>query len=351
MGKRLTTDRRLNMMNLLVSVLVFGTGLVLFFEFHVGDGAHRTESFGLGKGFWLDVHQAAAIGFLICFAVHIQRHWKYIKTVARSAGAQTSPRRRGRPRTSRSLLFVATLVVMWAGFYAWIAFPGATLENGEFHGWIDVHNSVGLLFLIGMRVHIIRRWRRIFTRRGAIMGRAARRKPADRGRKRMIKAGAKRSRRRSTEYVRVDTGKCIACWKCIDECTHGALGSLNLWFHKHVVIKDSGKCTRLQTLHRRVPEWCVRSIVIQCRERLLTSAISGCKERFPSSAAPAAQDTGSPIRGISRPVVSFNCQRALRNSTVPVLSLAHSVPDAYPVVPYLFGDPGKSTPLSDASEP
>jgi uncharacterized Fe-S center protein len=53
---------------------------------------------------------------------------------------------------------------------------------------------------------------------------------------------AKRSRRGSTKYVQVDTGKCEACWKCIDECAQGALGSLNLWVHKHVVIKNSEKC-------------------------------------------------------------------------------------------------------------
>jgi Fe-S-cluster-containing hydrogenase component 2 len=57
-----------------------------------------------------------------------------------------------------------------------------------------------------------------------------------------MKASARRSRRRSTKYVRVDTGRCTGCWKCLDECTQGALGSLNLWFHKHVVIRDPEKC-------------------------------------------------------------------------------------------------------------
>ncbi len=56
-----------------------------------------------------------------------------------------------------------------------------------------------------------------------------------------MKASAKRSRR-STRYIRVDADKCTACWKCIEECQYGVLGALNLWFHKHVVVRESEKC-------------------------------------------------------------------------------------------------------------
>jgi ferredoxin len=57
-----------------------------------------------------------------------------------------------------------------------------------------------------------------------------------------MKAGRMRSRRRSTKHIRLDTGKCKACWKCIEECKYGALGYVNLWFHKHVVVRDPEKC-------------------------------------------------------------------------------------------------------------
>ncbi len=92
------------MTNLLASILVFGTGLVLLIEFHVGDGAHRPEFSGLSKGFWLDIHQAAVIGFLICFLAHIQRHWKhvirrrrYIVTARAGAIHRDAPRSGNRP--------------------------------------------------------------------------------------------------------------------------------------------------------------------------------------------------------------------------------------------------------------
>jgi len=59
-------------------------------------------------------------------------------------------------------MLIIGLVVILAGFYAWAAMPGETLEHETYHDWIDVHARVGLFFLIGMGVHIKRRWQRIF---------------------------------------------------------------------------------------------------------------------------------------------------------------------------------------------
>ena len=161
MGKRKTANRVLNILNLFISVCVFGTGLILFLKFHTGNGAHRTEWLGLGKAFWLLIHQASAIGFLTGSTFHLQRHWKYIKMVAKRWRRNLPPRVKSTTR-EQILLLLAALVVMWAGFYAWIAMPQATLEVKEYHRWIDVHNIAGLFFLTGMNVHIKRRWRRLF---------------------------------------------------------------------------------------------------------------------------------------------------------------------------------------------
>ena len=163
MGKKARINRTLNILNLLISVVVFGTGLILFSQFHVGDGAYRKECLGLGKGFWLVIHQVSAIGFLIGFVVHILMHWKYIKMVAKRWRVNLSNRIKSTTR-EQILLLTAMLVVMWAGFYPWITMPGATLEVETYHNWIDVHNIVGLIYLLGITVHIIRRWRRMFAR-------------------------------------------------------------------------------------------------------------------------------------------------------------------------------------------
>jgi hypothetical protein len=176
MGKKARVNRRLNILNLFIAILVFGTGLVLFVKFHVGDGAHRREWLGLGKVFWLVIHQASAIGFLIGFAIHIQMHWKYIRMVVKRWHVNL-PRRLKSTTRNQILLLIATLVVMGAGFYPWIVMPGATLEVETYHNWIDVHNIVGIIFLIGVAMHTTRRWRLFFTRRRNTSKRAALRQP------------------------------------------------------------------------------------------------------------------------------------------------------------------------------
>lgn len=157
----LTTNRALNWFNFLISVLVFGTGLVLFIKFHMGEGAHRKEWLGLAKWVWLTVHQIAAVGFLAGFAIHIQRHFKYIKMVAKR-WRKNLPNRIKRTTFEQILLLAATMIVTGAGFYTWITMPGATLAIQRYHDWVDVHNRVGIFLILGMAVHVIRRWQRMF---------------------------------------------------------------------------------------------------------------------------------------------------------------------------------------------
>jgi hypothetical protein len=164
MAKKAVINRTLNILNLVTSIIVFGTGLILFTQFHVGDGAYHTEWLGHVKSFWLNIHRAAAITFSIGFALHFQTHWKYIKTVAKRWRVNLPEKVKSTTR-EQVLLLSAALIVVCAGFYAWIMMPGATLENETFHHWIDMHNIVGITFLIGISIHIIRRWGRIFHSR------------------------------------------------------------------------------------------------------------------------------------------------------------------------------------------
>ena len=159
--KKKNINRRLNILNLFISLFVFGTGLILFIQFHMGEGAHRKEWLGIEKTLWLTVHQISAIGFLVGFATHLQMHWKYIKIVAKRWRISLPKKIKSRTR-EQILLFIATLVVVWAGFYPWIVMPGATLEVEKYHEWIDVHNRVGIFLVIGMAVHIVRRRGRLF---------------------------------------------------------------------------------------------------------------------------------------------------------------------------------------------
>lgn len=49
--------------------------------------------------------------------------------------------------------------------------------------------------------------------------------------------------RRETEYIQLNTGKCKACWKCIESCTQNVLGKIDIWIHRHAKIINPYNCT------------------------------------------------------------------------------------------------------------
>ncbi len=45
-----------------------------------------------------------------------------------------------------------------------------------------------------------------------------------------------------TEYIRLDTHLCKACWKCVEICPNGVFGKVKLLVHKHSRIDYAEKC-------------------------------------------------------------------------------------------------------------
>ncbi|MDD5312220.1 MAG: 4Fe-4S binding protein [Dehalococcoidia bacterium] len=45
-----------------------------------------------------------------------------------------------------------------------------------------------------------------------------------------------------TEYIRLDTRLCRACWNCVDSCPNGVIGKTWPVFHKHAHIDYAGRC-------------------------------------------------------------------------------------------------------------
>jgi ferredoxin len=45
-----------------------------------------------------------------------------------------------------------------------------------------------------------------------------------------------------TTYIQLDTKKCIACWKCQEECKYHVIGRINLPWHKHTRFVNSSNC-------------------------------------------------------------------------------------------------------------
>jgi Pyruvate/2-oxoacid:ferredoxin oxidoreductase delta subunit len=46
-----------------------------------------------------------------------------------------------------------------------------------------------------------------------------------------------------TSHVQLDTRKCKACWRCLEDCQKQVIGKVNLPWHKHALIINSDKCT------------------------------------------------------------------------------------------------------------
>lgn len=47
----------------------------------------------------------------------------------------------------------------------------------------------------------------------------------------------------NTEYISIDTGMCIACWKCVEICGKKVIGKVDLFFHKHARLKKPQDCS------------------------------------------------------------------------------------------------------------
>jgi ferredoxin len=46
-----------------------------------------------------------------------------------------------------------------------------------------------------------------------------------------------------TLFVKLNTEKCKACWKCIESCKNRVIGKVDLPWHKHVLLTAPDKCT------------------------------------------------------------------------------------------------------------
>ncbi|MFA6450805.1 MAG: DUF4405 domain-containing protein [bacterium] len=241
MSKRNVTNRRLNIINIVSTAAVFGTGLILLIEFHVGGGGCREQFMNMSKSFWLTIHKAAAVMFFAGAAIHIALHRKYIKTIAGRWGAGLGRKLKARS-IRQTLLFAASAVVIGTGFYLWAAYPGAALNNEKFHHLLDVHNIIGLMMLISMSAHIIGRRQRIFRA-------SAKAAPsAGAGAGILHRRGASILfhnpfvRHTQTMHVSVDVRKCKACCACAAVCGNDVLEIIDLRIHRHVHVSRAEKC-------------------------------------------------------------------------------------------------------------
>jgi uncharacterized Fe-S center protein len=48
--------------------------------------------------------------------------------------------------------------------------------------------------------------------------------------------------RSKTPFIQLNTRKCKACWKCIEDCPKQVINKIDLPWHKHAVIAEPGNC-------------------------------------------------------------------------------------------------------------
>ena len=58
-----------------------------------------------------------------------------------------------------------------------------------------------------------------------------------------MRQGIFRSDRTRTAHVQLDTSKCKACWKCLEDCPNQVIGNVDLPWHKHALIINPDNCT------------------------------------------------------------------------------------------------------------
>ena len=157
----------INWLMVVTGLLVFATGLVLFFAFHIGEGAFTASAFGISRLVWLNVHRLSAAVLFAAAAFHVALHGRAL--LSRVSGALETLAAGAGPGIN-IVFYLAFCITAVCGFAAWFFVPGTTPLDGPLliglippwrHPWLDVHNMAGLAALALSAHHLAHRWRRM----------------------------------------------------------------------------------------------------------------------------------------------------------------------------------------------
>jgi 2-oxoglutarate ferredoxin oxidoreductase subunit delta len=206
----------LNLLNLVFFLIVAFTGSVIQTQYHMHGLPEAYSVMGFGKAEWALLHKASAVVFFAGLVVHCLVNWGFVATsTKRIFNGKISP------LLSHSyVLFLISAPACLTAMASWILFGGE--ERARF-ALVETHDKLGWLLVIFGLIHLISRSGRMIN-----IFRKAREKA-------MI--GKNR-----TEYIHFDSGKCKACWKCIEVCPEDVFGKINLLIHKHVKIVSRDHC-------------------------------------------------------------------------------------------------------------
>ena len=150
------------------AAVLFSTGLVLLFRFHVGGGAFAARAFGIDKLIWLNVHRLFALLVIAGVAAHVALHWRAL--IFRLTMTATGRRR----LDLEPILYAACFVSALTGLAAWFILDGSSPLFGPAlvgplsharHHWIDAHHLTSLLALTLVAHHVGHRMHGMIRRR------------------------------------------------------------------------------------------------------------------------------------------------------------------------------------------
>lgn len=173
-----------------------------------------------GKGIFISARDRFYLNLcnLVFFAslvAHCLVNWGFVATSTRRIF-------NGKPNPFLShsyLLFLISVPACFTAMTSWILFGG---EERTRFALVETHDKLGWFLIIFGLIHLVSRSGRMIstfrkTREKTMIG-------------------------NRTEYVRFDSGKCKACWKCIEACPKDVLGKINILIHKHVKIVSREHC-------------------------------------------------------------------------------------------------------------
>lgn len=209
----------LNLGNLIFFLIVAFSGCAIQIRYHMHSAPDVTSTMGFDRAGWVLMHKASTVVFFAGLAVHCLLNRGFI-----TAGTRRIASGILKPFSSHSYwLFLISVPLCLTAMVSWIFFGGN--EQARFV-LVETHDKLGWFLAVFGLIHIIKR-------SGGMV--SAFRKPKQTNRIMRGKSG--------TKYICLDSGKCKACWMCLDACPNDVLGKINILIHKHVKIVNRDHCT------------------------------------------------------------------------------------------------------------
>lgn len=163
--KKSTTFFYVNTIIFFPFILLALSGLLIQFNYHLGDMADTAVVLGLNRYEWLLLHKITAVISIIGLSVHLFLHMSWLKTVFFKKLFKKS----SRTIKITSWLLILAVATALTGIISWLLAPAMTHTR---HSAIEIHDKLGILLIILFVLHIINHLKWITYTFSDILGRS-----------------------------------------------------------------------------------------------------------------------------------------------------------------------------------